>query len=131
MNPRWNPTSVNSVKGNYLRDDRDAADVNSVKGNYFPRYACISDRKLRSESIDASIIDIVKEAATVRARAARPPVRPASGPWRCHVCTLAVGTCEHSPHWFASRVTRAAPAPKILPLDAIYIGRMSSRFRAR
>ena len=63
-----------------------------------------------ASTIDLSICDIVNEAAAVRVRAARSAVRASSGPWRCHVCTLAYGTCEHSPHWFARRVTRVKKA---------------------
>ena len=77
----------------------------------------VAREDLDRDAIDGSILDMVREARAVRERAARPSPRPAAGPWRCHVCTLAAGTCEHSPHWFARRVADARRA-KDAKLDA-------------
>ena len=77
----------------------------------------VAREDLDRDAIDGSILDMVREARAVRERAARPAPPPAAGPWRCHVCTLAAGTCEHSPHWFARRVADARRA-KDAKLDA-------------
>ena len=58
-------------------------------------------------SVHPKIQEAVAEALVVRARALRPAPKHPTRPWKCYVCTLPFGTCEHTRKWFALQASQA------------------------